>query len=81
MIGRRGPEAGGLSGMEVWWISRRVLSIASRVWSTSLGTSAAVRPVVGIGGRTDCQAHVRLIEVLLTFDLDCTGLETRLAVE
>jgi len=39
----------GLVGL---WISRRALSMASRVCSTSFGTSADVRPSVGIGGRT-----------------------------
>jgi hypothetical protein len=41
------------------WISRKALSMASRVWSTSLGTSAAVRPSVDMGGRTGRQLSHR----------------------
>lgn len=53
-IGGRDRRTDGDLGAEGFWCSsRRALSMASCVWSISFGTSAAVRPVVGIGGRTE----------------------------
>jgi hypothetical protein len=63
------------------WISRRAFNIASRVCSTSFGTSADVRPSVGIGGRTGDQLCSFQLWSEITFDFDVSRFETCLAIE